>query len=108
MAVAKKLNIQFLKWYLATLCAKEKKQIYIYILHTHIYGYILLKQSLDRFLDFWRAPDSTENQGKAVLLKKSNPDDSHVMSIKGNGKRWLQIISIVEMRTPALSKYSNI
>ena len=70
--------------------------VYIYI-YIYIYGYILLKQSLDRFLDFWRTPDSTENQGNAVLLKKSksNPDDSHAMSIKGNGKRWLQIISIV-------------
>ena len=95
---------------MATLYAKKYIYIYIYIYiyNTHIYGYILFKQSLDRVLDFQRAPDSTENQGKAVLLKKSNPDDSHVMSIKGNSKRWLQIISIVEMRTPALSKYSNI
>lgn len=50
--------------------------------------------------------DPPENSGKAIFLTRSNPDDIHIMSIKGNGKRWLQIM--VEMRTPALSKYSNI
>lgn len=103
MAVAIKTKHSVFEMILGNVVCKE-----IYIYNTHIYGYILFKQSLDRVLDFQRAPDSTENQGKAVLLKKSNPDDSHVMSIKGNSKRWLQIISIVEMRTPALSKYSNI
>ena len=33
-------------------CKGKKTNIYIYITHTYIYGYILLKQSLDRFLDF--------------------------------------------------------